>query len=117
MYWKVDELEVDLVADLTEHPVVTANIRTPSGLVSVMAEPEEKGRTLVLKRFDIHSASGRNSVGIGNLRTLAQHVMERMDYDELVIEGSPRTSGARPGRIPGRLRFTRRDVPTPQERP
>ena len=53
MSWTADDLTFDLVAEMTEHPVVTAHIETPVGLMSVMAEPEERGRTLVLRGFNI----------------------------------------------------------------
>jgi hypothetical protein len=38
------------------------------------------------------------------------------DYDELIVEGAVRTSGANPGRRPGDLRFTRR-LRTPPDTP
>lgn len=82
-----------------------------------MAEPEELGRTLVLRRFHMQAQAGANSLGPGNLRLLADLVMERMDYDELVVEGAFRTTGANPGHRPRPRRFARRPVAAPGGQP
>jgi hypothetical protein len=97
--------------------VVTGDIETPAGRLRVMAELEERGRTLILHGLHVETDLKVNSVGIPNLRALAQHGMDRIDYDELIIEGAIRTTGAGHGRLPGRLRFTRRDVPAPRDEP
>lgn len=116
-HWSPTDLSFEFVSETTSGAVVTADISTPAGMLRVMAELEEHDRTLVLRGFHIELTVKPNSVGLHNLRTLAQVVMERMDYDELVIEGATRTTGAGPGRLPGRIRFTRRDVPAPSKRP
>ena len=72
-----------------------------------MAELEEQDRTLRLVGLHIQGAAA-NEVGVANLRVLIDAVMEKMDYDAIEIEGAVRTTGAGPGRRPGRLRFTYR---------
>ena len=113
MAWRADDIDFHLVADLTAKPLVTIEISTPDGSVVVMAEPEERGRTLILWRLHMEGAVA-NAFGPANLRVLADVVMERMNYDDIIIEGAARTSGANPGRRPGPLRFTRRPVPAPR---
>src|SRR4051794_11984318 len=115
--WTPNDLSFDLVAETTGGPVATADIGTPGGTLRVIAELEERGRTLLLRGLHVESEVKPNSIGLANLRILAQVVMERMDYDELVVEGAARTTGSGPGRLPGRLRFTRRDVPAPLKKP
>lgn len=68
MIWRAEDIEFGLLDDLTADVVVTVEIRTPAGLLLAMAEPEEAGRTLVLRRFHMQAAKGANAVGFGNLR-------------------------------------------------
>jgi hypothetical protein len=117
MTWKPDELSFDFRYELTFGQVVTVRIQTPAGAVFAMAEVEERWTDAGSNGFHMHAEAGRRALGAPNVRMLAQHVMEVMDYDEPVIQGAARTSGARPGRIPGRLRFSRRDVPSPGSKP
>lgn len=92
MKWKPEEISFDFRYELTSGQVVTVRIQTPAGPVFAMAEVEERGRTLVLNGFHMHSDAGRSAVGRENLHMLAQHVMEVMEYDELVVQGAARTS-------------------------
>jgi hypothetical protein len=107
MRWQPDDITFDVVAEETDHPVATVSFETPAGEIKIMAELEEVGRALHLVGLHIQGAAA-NAIGIANLRVLADVVMEKMDYDAIEIEGAVRTTGARPGRRPGRLRFTRR---------
>ena len=113
MTWEREEVEFRLLDDLTSDPIVTVEIVTPVGILLAMAEPREQGRTLVLGGFHMHATAGANSVGSGNLRLLADILMERMDYHELIIEGAVRTTGANPGHRPHPRRFARRPVAAP----
>jgi hypothetical protein len=117
MSWEPEDVKFEFEGEATSGEVLTVRIETPVGAIFAMAIPREVGRTLVLDGFNIHSDAGARATGWTNLRMLAELVMERMDYDEIVIQGTARTTGARPGRIPGRLRFTRRDVPSPLDEP
>jgi hypothetical protein len=112
--WQPQDIDFDLVAQLSETPVATLRISTPDGNLVVMGELEQSGRTLVVRRFHLQGAAA-NTLGVAKLRFLADVVMQRMDYDELVIEGAARTSGASPGRRPSPLRFARRSVPASRQ--
>jgi hypothetical protein len=116
MIFRPEDIEFHLLDDLTSGPVVTVEIVTPAGVLLAMAEPEEEGHALLLRRFHMHAAAGANAIGPGNLRRIAEVVMERMDYHELIVEGAVRTSGANPGHRP-RQRFTRRLVVAPVSQP
>src|ERR1700722_11859581 len=117
MTWKREQVSFEFVHDGTADQVVTVRIATPMGGNFAMAEVEISGRNLVLNGFHIHSDAGVRQIGVSNLRMLAEHVLEELDYDELIIQGASRTTGAGPGRAPGRLRFTRRCVPSPRSKP
>jgi len=109
--WGPGDVEFDLDPKATEHPVVTARFSTPAGVVLVMAEvdEDEARRTLILTGAHIQSEAGPHAFGIAHLRLMARVAMERLDYDEIIISGAVRTTGANPGRRPRPLRFTRRD--------
>ncbi len=108
MRWTADQLSFEFLSDATDDPVVTIEIRFPAGTLLIMGEPEEQGRTLILRGVHIHSEeNGENSFGLVILRKIAKLAMERFDYDKIEIHGTRRTTGASPGRFPKPLRFTR----------
>ena len=107
--WAPDDIQFDDIDyDATDHPVVTVRITTPVGVVELMAEVAELGGSLQLRRLHVQSAIEPNAIGLANWRLIANVVMERMDYDEIIVEGAVRTTGARSGRRPQPIRFARR---------
>ncbi len=114
--WEVSDISFELVADLTDDPVVTLFVNTPGGRFAVLGEAFEQGSLLVVRAAHIQGG-GPNTVGAGKLMVVAQALMERMDYDGLEIEGAVRTSGANPGRRPGSVRFARRAGAAPARLP
>lgn len=109
MRWTTRDLTlIELVAEVSEGDIVTARFGTPSGEVQVMATVAFEGRTMLLKGAHSHGMGGPRSVGLVNLRVLAEFALERLDCDEARIEGAVRTTGANPGHQPRQLRFTRR---------
>lgn len=106
MRWVRDQLSFEVVDDDTDDPVVTIEITTPAGVIKIMAEAEEHGPSLVLRGVHVQ-ADALHSVGVVNLRQIARIVLERLDYDEIIVEGAARTTGASPGRKPASLRFRR----------
>ena len=109
MAWSSADLSFVLLHDITDDPVVMVEIMTPVGRLFAMAEVRAVGRTLFLDGLHMHGAeAGANAIGPANLRVLAETILERMDYDELVVAGAVRTTGAGPRRRPGVLRFVSR---------
>ena len=53
-----------------------------------------------------------NAIGVANLYVLAQALMGKFDYDEIIVEGAVRTTGAHPGRRSRARRFFRRVRPS-----
>lgn len=107
--WSKDDIRIVLIDDMTDDPIVTARITTPDGEVIVMAEAEEVGRCLILRNLHIHGENvGPRQFGYQRLRGLVSGVMNTLeDYDEIVVEGAVRTSGAGKGHRPRPIRFTR----------
>ena len=103
----------DIDYDATEDPVLTISIETPLGVLEVMFSPIEHNRSLRLQGLHVQSAIDPNAIGPANWRLIAQVAMEYMDYDEIIVEGSVRTTGARPGHRPRAIRFTRRTRTAP----
>jgi hypothetical protein len=107
--WTSADIEIVLDDELTDGAIATVRILMPLGELLVMAEAEQKERELVLRRLHIQGETlGPNDLGPARLRQLVRAVMERMDFDAIIIEGATRTSGARRGRVPRTLRFARR---------
>lgn len=107
--WTVDDIAITVHEDLTDDPVVTAEIKTPDGTIWVMADLSIEGRVMTLRQVHIHGHDvGSRAYGAIRLRWLAQAVMEVVDVDLTVVEGASRTSGANPGRRPSPIRFPRK---------
>jgi hypothetical protein len=107
--WAPGDIQFDdLDYDATDHPVVSIRMTTPVGVVELMAEVAEIGRSLQLRRVHVQSAVEANAIGLANWRLIANVVMEHMGYDEIIVEGAVCTTGARPGRRPQPIRFARR---------
>jgi hypothetical protein len=67
-------------------------------------------RTLILRGLHLEG-KGPAQFGPGNLRKLADAVMEELGCDEIVMEGATRTTGANPGNRKI-YRFQRRVFPS-----
>ena len=104
--WCDSEISFEIIDDLTDDPVVAVWVRCPAGVLAFMGEPEMLGNVMVVRQTHVQD-SLRNVVGPATLRLLARVVMERMQLDELIIEGAVRTTGANPGRHPRPIRFRR----------
>jgi hypothetical protein len=91
---------VRLVDDESDGDIVTVDFEMTTGSLRIMAEVHAVGRTVHASAFRPRSLPWTCALDwLGD------------DYDELVIKGAVRTSGANPGRRPGDLRFTRRVRP------
>jgi hypothetical protein len=105
-------ITIDLIGDQSEGSIVTAAIKTAAGTIKVMAEVILEDPCLILRRFHIEGVDvGVNDIRPAGLRRMVQEVMEELDVQEIIMEGSRRTTGANPGRTPRRLRFTRKVSP------
>lgn len=117
--WGANDIAITLHSDMTDDPIVTAEISTPDGIVMVMAEvyveDRNGSREMMLKEFHIHGEDiGSGEFGTHRLIRLAKAVMEAMNVNEMVVHGARRTTGANPGHRPRPLRLSRKNPPTHQ---
>ncbi len=114
MAWTTDLLTGPQIEEAdSEGDIFTITFSTPAGRVWIIGAVEledldDGRRRIVLRGAHMHSESGARSVGVSNLRAMAELLLERTHYDEVLIEGGARTTGAYPGHTPRPLRFTRR---------
>ena len=101
---KVELVEID-------GDTVAVDLETAAGSLRIVADVRFIGRIAYASGLHIQGNDrGKNAFGWASLRSLAFAVLDWLgeDYDELIIKGAIRTSGANPGRRPGDLRFARR---------
>ena len=92
--------------ELAARDVIHVTFRSSDRFVECLADAALEGRIAWLSQCHFNG-SGPQTVGIRILRMLAQIVMERIDVDELRIEGTARTTGSGKGRVPSPLVFRR----------
>jgi hypothetical protein len=108
MRWRKSDVSFRLVDAESSGVVVTIEVVVPGGSLLVMGEPRDEDRALVVSGVHMSSKGlAPNEVGVANLRVIAQMILEALDYDELIVEGAVRTTGAGPGHRPRPLRFAR----------
>ena len=116
MAWSASDLTGPVVIEPdSQGNVFTIEFGTPAGRVAIMAEVElheaDGLKRIMLRRAHMHSEGGAHTIGVANLRVLAALLLERIGYDEAIVEGSARTTGANPNHTPRPIRFTCRDHP------
>ena len=116
--WSTNDISFEFDDTGTSDPVVTVEVTTPDGVLVIMGEPKQERRTLIVEGVHIHGIGiGPNGLGPAKLRVVAQAILEGMDYDELIVEGAARTTGAQQGRRPKPIRFLRYPRPVPRPGP
>jgi hypothetical protein len=107
MAWLPEDITaIDLETDACEDDLATIRITTPAGVIEIMGIVDFQGRTLLVRNAHIQGLRA-NAVGRANLNVIAKALLERIDCDEVRIEGAARTTGASPGHRPREMRFTR----------
>ena len=104
-----------IIVDLQIEPGDVCNAVLSNGTfeVEVLFVIVLENRMAVARGLHIQGP-GQNNLGLAKMRAIAWFVMEKLDVDELSIEGAARTSGAGPGRTPTPIVFRRRrDVGPP----
>jgi hypothetical protein len=102
----------------SEGEVATIKVSAGGAALFVMGEIKEDGKKLVVSGVHISTEGvNPNEVGVRNLRQLVRAIMEIAGYDEIVVEGAIRTTGAHPGRRPHSIRFSRDRLFAPDRKP
>jgi hypothetical protein len=106
--WTAEDIDIVLVDEASEGDVITVRVSLGGAALLLMGEIKEDGKRLVASGVHISSEGvNPNEIGVANLRRVARAVMEVGRYDEIIVEGAVRTTGAPPRHRPGSLRFFR----------
>jgi hypothetical protein len=106
--WNPEDIEIKLLDEASEGEVATVRVSVGGAALFIVGEIKEDGKRLVVTGVHISShGMSPNQVGVPNLRQVARAVMEIGSYDEIIVEGAVRTTGAHPGHRPGSIRFSR----------
>lgn len=92
---------------LHEQLVLEVRIEDDDRRVEFMADYGRAGGTITLNALHAEGP-GANVIGIEGLRLIAKEVLEFLNAEILEVHGAIRTTGAGPGRLPGRAVFRRR---------
>ena len=102
--WTSDEIAVEI--DAIDHSETIIMITTPSGVVSMMASVSITDRVLWLD--GVHVGGLKPGVlGRAGLDAVGRKLMELADVDEIVVQGSTRTTGRNQGKVPRPIGFPR----------
>jgi hypothetical protein len=103
--WTADQIAIDIVD--ADHPILEVVITTPIGDLNLMASVFVIGRTLCLD--DAHVGGLKPGLlGRAGLNAIGRKLLEVADVDEIILQGSTRTTGRYRGKVPRTIRFPRR---------
>lgn len=98
--------DIRLEIDEAEGRTVIVKAYTPVGTIEVAADLELVGGTLWVRNAHVQGLRP-GALGRAGLNALARKFLEEAGADRPVVEGGPRTTGARPDRRPIPFRFPR----------
>lgn len=106
--WKPDEIEISIRdAEGGDPPIIFVEVTVPGGMVSIMGAIRIVGDTLYLDGVHIGGMQP-GACGRSGLNAMGRKFLEVADVKKIVIQGSHRTTGAKPGSLPRRIVFPRR---------
>ena len=100
-----DEFVVDIEG--YDNGVMLVAVTTPAGRFEILGTISIVGRMLRVERAHV-DGPGPGVFGRAGLNAIGRKLLEESDVDEIVIEGSARSTGRNKGRIPKPVRLRRR---------
>ena len=100
--WDASAIEFTLVE--TVHPIALVEVRTPLGTLTLLGSVSVVRRSARLAGVHIQGLMP-GALGRIGLNRIGERMLVELDVDEIVIEGSIRTTGTRPGIKPRAIRF------------
>jgi hypothetical protein len=96
----------DIIVSIEEadHPSVIVRIETPWGTIDLLGEVARVGRELRVTNAHVQGLHP-GALGRVGLNAIARRLIEVADVESIVVEGAPRTTGARKGHRPRPFRF------------
>jgi hypothetical protein len=104
MMWTTDEIAEEI--DVVDHAETVIIVTTPAGVVSIMASVSIIDRVLRLDGVHVGGLKP-GTLGRAGLNAIGYKLMELADVDEIVFQGSARTTGRNQGKVPRPIRFPR----------
>ena len=102
--WTSADITVEIEA--AEGRTMIATVRTPAGVLQIIAEVHLASRTLWARKAHVQGLSP-GALGRAGLNAVARKFLEEADAEALVVEGAARTTGANPHRRPRSVRYPR----------
>lgn len=103
--WLPEDITFDLKFNHSEGRIWLVTIQVPGAVIELMGEVLELGPGLTATGVHVQVKGTGDRLTRSKMRVIAQRIMEEMGYDQIIIVGAVRTSGARPGNRPRILRF------------
>jgi hypothetical protein len=102
--WSSKQISVEI--EEVDHPVMEVVIGTPVGTMRLMANVSITNRIL---RLDLVHVEGLKAGALERtgLNAIGRKLMELADVDQVIVQGSARTTGKNRGRTPRPIRFPR----------
>lgn len=101
----IDDIDIFVDADESEDPSLIMKVTTPYGDIDLLGEFEVYDDHVIVRRLHIQG-SGKGSMGVSKIREIGRVLVEKLNVEYIEIHGAVRTSGAGPGRRPGKIRLT-----------
>ena len=108
MMWTSDQIVVEI--EDAEHPELIVRIATPMGVLRLMANVSITKRVLRMDRVHVEGLKP-GALGRTGLNAIGRKLMELADVEEVIIQGSARTTGRNPANIPRPIRFPHKAEP------
>jgi hypothetical protein len=100
--WNGGEITIEVAA--VDDDVMLVEITTPVGVVEVLGNVTQVGRVLHIRKAHIDGLHP-GALGRSGLNAICRKLMEEADVDQIVIEGSARSTGKSRGRVPKPFRY------------
>ena len=106
--WTLDQISVEI--EEAEGSIIQAVIDTPAGTLRLLASVAIVGRVLLLDGAHIGGLAP-GAIGRAGLNAVGRKLVELADVDQIIIQGSARTTGRRKGNVPRPIRFPGQAAP------
>src|SRR3954467_1673633 len=103
--WRIAQIGFEI--EESDPPCMQVAFVTPIGRVQLLGNVTIEGRILTISDAHIGGLSA-NKLGRAGLNALGRKLLEEADVDQIIVQGSARTSGRWNGHIPRPVRFRRR---------
>ncbi|MBV8563941.1 MAG: hypothetical protein JO273_00635 [Methylobacteriaceae bacterium] len=107
IYIEPDDIQVEIVE--VEGDLMVAVVSTAVAVIEIVARVKLADRVLWIQDAHVQGASP-GAVGRRGLNAIGRKLMQEADADQIIIEGSARTTGSNPGRKPWAIHFPSRSL-------